>query len=455
MLQVLQKVNWNLLEKQTENGNAMKKIQSIFPLLSFVVIVLLFAACSQEELGTPFYAGQEVSISAALSSSNNNDGKKRISGKDNVDRIDLTWDEGDKILVTVGDKSAVFTLSSGAGTNNATFTGTMPADGASYSVQYPTFVPDLTEQRYVENGFGKDLMLMTTKEEGTIDGGFVLSADYALLGLQLTGDQQVGKIVVTNIAANKTYTLHSINVTLSAEPTLFYIVVPEGEWLQGFKVDIFANDNKTINKTLTKSGSITFSTEFATIMPTQWTTPDALDLGLSVKWATCNLGATSPEEYGDYFAWGETEPKEKYSWETYKWGSSLSKYNATDDKKILDPEDDAAHVHWGGQWRMPSVEEHNELIENCVWTCTTFNDITGYKVTAKNGNSIFLPTVGYKGSNGPSYPAGQYGLYWLRDVNESSYAYLFNIQYLGASPSITSKMGTRCYGFAIRPVCEL
>ena len=112
VLQVLQKVNWNLLEKQTENGNAMKKIQSIFPLLWFVGIVLLFAACSQEELGTPFYAGQEVSISAALSNSNNNEGKKRISGKDNVDKIDLTWDEGDEILVTVGDKSAVFTLTS-------------------------------------------------------------------------------------------------------------------------------------------------------------------------------------------------------------------------------------------------------------------------------------------------------------------------------------------------------
>jgi hypothetical protein len=201
----------------------MKKI------LSVLTTLLLLASCSQEELGTPFYAGQEVSISAALSSSKNNDGKKRISGKDNVDRIDLTWDEGDEILVTVGDQSAVFTLSSGAGTNNAIFSGTMPADGASYSVQYPTFVPDLTEQRYVENGFGKDLMLMTTKEERTIDGGFALSADYALLGLQLTGDQQIGKIVVTNIAENKTYTLHSINVMLSAEPTLFYIVVPEGE----------------------------------------------------------------------------------------------------------------------------------------------------------------------------------------------------------------------------------
>ena len=123
VLQVLQKVNWNLLEKPTAHGDTMKKIQSIFPLLSFVSIILLLAACSPNELDTPFYAGQEVSISAALSSSNNNDGKKRISGKDNVDKIDLTWDANDQILVTVGDKSAVFTLTSGAGTNNATFMG--------------------------------------------------------------------------------------------------------------------------------------------------------------------------------------------------------------------------------------------------------------------------------------------------------------------------------------------
>ena len=99
-----------------ENGNAMKKI------LSLLTTILLFTACSQEELGTPFYAGQEVSISAAFYSDNPaNNGKQRISGKDKGSKIDLTWDANDQILVTVGDKSAVFTLKSGVGTNNATF----------------------------------------------------------------------------------------------------------------------------------------------------------------------------------------------------------------------------------------------------------------------------------------------------------------------------------------------
>jgi hypothetical protein len=440
----------------------MKKI------LSVLTTLLLLASCSQEELGTPFYAGQEVSISAALSSSKNNDGKKRISGKDNVDRIDLTWDEGDEILVTVGDQSAVFTLSSGAGTNNAIFSGTMPADGASYSVQYPTFVPDLTEQRYVENGFGKDLMLMTTKEERTIDGGFALSADYALLGLQLTGDQQIGKIVVTNIAENKTYTLHSINVMLSAEPTLFYIVVPEGEWLQGFNVDIFANDNKTINKTLTKSGSITFSTEVATIMPTQWTTPDALDLGLSVKWATRNIGANKPEERGDFFAWGEVEPKYSYTDDNYKWCNGntligLTKYctdasygyeGLTDGLTKLEIEDDAAYVNWGEQWRMPSNEEYEELRRGCNWSLIQRQGVTGYEGKSKiNGNTIFFPTAGFQ--SGANVVLEYLGGYWSSSLNIEKQSCAYGL-YLNTNDNAVGKYSNsnRKNGFLVRPILD-
>ena len=246
----------------------MKKIQSIFPLLWFVGIVLLFAACSQEELGTPFYAGQEVSISAALSNSNNNEGKKRISGKDNVDKIDLTWDEGDEILVTVGDKSAVFTLSSGEGTNNATFKGTMPADDTSYSVSYPVGYSDdlLKIQPYVENGFGKGLMKMTTKTNGTIDKGFTLSADNALLGLQLCGDVVVSKIVVTNKDNGKTYTLDcSAHEVRATKGRVFYIVLPAGTWSKGMKVEVY-NAEGVVIETKEKYDAITFSANNAMMM---------------------------------------------------------------------------------------------------------------------------------------------------------------------------------------------
>ena len=147
-----------------------------------------------------------------------------------------------------------------------------------------------------------------------------------------------------------------------------------------------------------------------------------VDLGLSVKWATMNVGANSPEDYGDYFAWGETSTKSTYEWSTYKYcnGSynTLTKYNTSsdygtvDNKTTLELSDDAAQANWGGAWRMPTDAEMTELLEQCTWTWTTQNGVNGYKVTSKsNGNSIFLPAAGYclgsslgsAGSNGSSY----------------------------------------------------
>ena len=240
--------------------------------ISFVLIAVLFAACTpNNEVGTPFKAGQEVSITAHMpnAGANHLPGMQRVSGKDAGTQIDLTWDADDQITVTVGDQSAIFTLTSGAGSGQATFTGTMPADGASFSVQYPVAEPDLRVQTYVENGFGKGLMKMATETNGTIDGGFTLKAQHALLGLQLKGSDALGKIVLTNPADSKTYTLGCSGVTLTDEATLFYIVVPAGEWANGFKVDIYADDNTTIIKTLTKNSSATFSATEAMIMPEQ------------------------------------------------------------------------------------------------------------------------------------------------------------------------------------------
>ncbi len=237
--------------------------------ISFVLIAVLFAACTpNNEVGTPFKAGQEVSITAHMpnAGANHLPGKQRISGKDVGTQIDLTWDTGDEIKVIVGDKSDTFTLASGAGSAQATFTGTMPADGVTYSVQYPIADPDLSLQTYVKDGFGKGLLKMVA-DDGTIDDGFVLKAQHALLGLQLTGSDALGKIVLTNPANSKTYTLDCAGVTLTNEATLFYIVVPAGEWADGFTVDIYADDNSTIIKTLTKNSSATFSATEAMIMP--------------------------------------------------------------------------------------------------------------------------------------------------------------------------------------------
>ncbi|MDY4512770.1 MAG: hypothetical protein SPE10_04900, partial [Paludibacteraceae bacterium] len=108
-----------------------------------------------------------------------------------------------------------------------------------------------------------------------------------------------------------------------------------------------------------------------------------VDLGLSVKWATCNVGASKPEEYGNYYAWGETTTKSTYNWSTYKWcnGSktTLTKYNTSssygtvDNKTVLELADDAARANWGGAWRMPTDAEWTELRENCTWTWITKN----------------------------------------------------------------------------------
>ncbi len=248
----------------------MKKI-----LYSIIMCIALVSCTPNDELGTPFQQGQEVSLIASIGEQRPYvlPSMQRISGKDthpqdfSSGEIALTWDAGDKILVKVGNEAAEFSLTAGAGTGEGTFTGIMPADGSSFSVQYPTFTPNLSEQQYVQDGFGKDMMLMTTKEEGTMDGGFVLSADYALLGLQLIGNQHIGKIVLTNPADKKTYTLNCSNVALSKSPTLFYIVVPAGEWANGFKVDIYAKNAYPIY-VLSKVDATTLSPQQAMIMPT-------------------------------------------------------------------------------------------------------------------------------------------------------------------------------------------
>ena len=196
-----------------------------------------------------------------------------------------------------------------------------------------------------------------------------------------------------------------------------------------------------------------------------------VDLGLSVKWATCNIGATSPEKYGDYFAWGETTPKKDYSWNTYKYAKGnydkLTKYcnvrnsgynGYTDNKTILDSTDDAAHINWGGKWRLPSFEEIKELENMCTWKWITQGGVNGYKVTGPSGNSIFLPAAGFRLGK-KLYNDGNIGHCWSNTL----YSDLDDIWGISSDSGWYIGFGsikygcnniTRHNGFTIRPVCK-
>ncbi|MBQ2447953.1 MAG: InlB B-repeat-containing protein, partial [Bacteroidales bacterium] len=188
-----------------------------------------------------------------------------------------------------------------------------------------------------------------------------------------------------------------------------------------------------------------------------------VDLGLpsGLKWATCNVGATSPEGYGDYFAWGETSPKSNYAWSTYKYcngsSSTLTKYNTNssngtvDNKTTLDLSDDAARANWGGQWRMPTKAEQDELRNNCTWAWNTENGVNGYQVTSKpNGNSIFLPAAGLRHGTSVVFD-GSYGHVWSSSLNESSPSFAYTLTFdLG---SVCWLDYGRYYGLTVRAVC--
>lgn len=196
----------------------------------------------------------------------------------------------------------------------------------------------------------------------------------------------------------------------------------------------------------------------------------AVDLGLSVRWASCNVGACKAEEYGDYFAWGETEGynsgKKKFSWSTYKWctGSSTtitkyctdSSYGTVDNKITLEPEDDAATVNWGCNWRMPTKTELEELrnIENCTWTWTKQNGVNGYKIVSKrNGNFIFLPAAGHCDSSSSLSDAGSKGLYWSRSLDKVTNC-VSNLFFSSSDVDWNGyNDGKRCRGRSIRAVC--
>ncbi len=179
-----------------------------------------------------------------------------------------------------------------------------------------------------------------------------------------------------------------------------------------------------------------------------------VDLGLpsGTKWATCNLGATRPEDYGDYYAWGEIIPnKTEYTSETYKWytNGKATKYNKSDGKTTLDPEDDAATAKIGADWHIPSMTEMQELVDNCTWRFVNSKGVLGYEVEGPNGNFIFLPSAGNYYETELVH-TGDRGHYWTSSVSPSHIEYAYSLNFTTYSQSTGDP--DRSYGFTIRPV---
>ena len=179
-------------------------------------------------------------------------------------------------------------------------------------------------------------------------------------------------------------------------------------------------------------------------------TDQKVDLGLSVCWAGWNVGASSPEEYGDYYAWGETTTKSDYSENSYQYykGSDFADIGCD----INGTEYDVARAQWGGTWRIPTRDEHSELIDRCTWTWITYKGVNGYKITGPNGNSIFLPAAGGRFGTELSN-RGSCGSYWLGSLHDCATDGAANYLVFGSSIRGVSYEG-RWNGLTVRPVCD-
>lgn len=269
------------------------------------------------------------------------------------------------------------------------------------------------------------------------------------------------KIYLTVLSENDTYGsatgsgyyMPNAQATLTATPNIGYRFV---KW---------DDDNTENPRIITVTDDATYTAVFA-VRPSSGieANHEWVDLGLPscLKWATCNIGATKPEEAGNFYAWGETETKSSYSWATYKWcnGSenTLTKYcnNAangqdgfTDNKTTLEPEDDAAHVNWGGVWRMPTEGEYQELRDNCTWTWVenlNGSGVNGYEVKGINGMSIFFPVAGCRTSSSSFIVNAECGYHWTSSLSHNSLCC--------TKTSIEISSYLRYSGRTIRGVCE-
>ena len=355
---------------------------------------------------------------------------------------------------------------------------TVNASDAWIKVSDTTGAGDKTITVTVEANTGMEARTGTITVKGKSSGTKSISVSQSRMDYALSVDKEEFK--VGESAASVTLTITSDDDwTISTSDTWVTVSDTLGSGNKALTVNISQNStiSERIGKITVKGLNSNIEKTIA-IIQIKTNGHEYVDLGLpsGLLWATCNVGASKPEDYGDYFAWGATKPQAVYDWVntpfqtqdtkdyyeqkfTKYLGSTTSSYkdsSAKDSdalKTVLDPEDDAAHVNWGGSWRMPTREELEELIDrnNCNWTWTTQNGVKGYKVTSlKNYKSLFLPAPGYRFSI--LCLEGTDGLYWSSSLFMSSYPdYAYNLGFNWGNVVCGSTF--RSEGLSVRPVC--
>ena len=456
--------------------------------MALMMGLMMLVSCNKDKDNndgkTVFYANIE----------SGNQGRTHLDPDFLSDSAFVLWSAGDKIKIYNGNgESEVFTLKSGANTRNAIFTFAGEFELVPpYVAVYPyTTEVDLDEgyvyynvpavQNITQPGtFAQNTNPMVAYSE---DENLQFANLCGGIGVQLYGEGvHVSSITVLgpfrrangefmadyydpdfqpNYESEGTQMITlTCDVMLPAsadEAAAFYAVLPPGTLRDGVDIFIYDGDN-AIGEIAVPEGHAAevFRNHIKYFPPVEITLPDEheyVDLGLpsGLLWATCNVGAETPEEYGDYFAWGETTPKDNYSWGTYQYGdgSTITKYTGSDGLTTLLPEDDAATANWGNDWRMPTHDEWVELYQNTTMTWTQQNGVNGRLFTADNGNSLFLPAAGYRDLSSLD-GAGSYGDYWSSSLNTGNPGYAwyfyFNSDYRGMSSS------SRYYGRSVRAV---
>ena len=446
----------------------MKKVFGIAALL------LAFVACNKVETeiqpidntdGIPFSATVSLGDNAAT---------KALAESGST--ITATWAEGEKVALIHNGVSDEMTVSSVSG-GSATITGTItsPADGEDVTIIYPSSAADGTtgnikaDLLYAQNGLltgagsisenydaRKGSGKLKVDGTATLDGSVSLTNQFAIFKFTVRGAD--GTTVISAKPLTVTIGTQDYVITPAAATDVLYAALPA---VSGEKVSFDVTDGSDRTYTCAK-----LSVSFAAGSYYQSTLKmrEYVDLGIvvggkKIKWATCNVGAANPQDYGDYFAWGETTTKTDYKsdWSNYfdtsDGGSTFTKYNKDGGKTVLDLEDDAANANWGGSWRMPTDAEWTELRTECTWTWTTQNGVNGGLVTGKNGNSIFLPAAGRRnGTSLDDADVGSAGDYWSSSLYEYHSVYARNVDF--RSVEVYRGIYGRCAGHSVRPVTE-